>query len=119
MVDGHSRSHAHYSTAEDAKRLWRYSFCTAENRTMAAFWLLGLINNSGESCCSMVLEVPIQIINALNLLLIVFSAYVIMIAGANDISDGSVGLVYFCAIFPTLLVKLTCPYWWDSPHSIP
>ncbi|CAL8471388.1 g10930 [Coccomyxa elongata] len=51
---------------------------------MAAFWLLGLINNS---------------------------AYVIMIAGANDISDGSVGLVYFCAIFPTLLVKLTCPYW--------
>ncbi|KAK9918138.1 hypothetical protein WJX75_001533 [Coccomyxa subellipsoidea] len=51
---------------------------------MAAFWLLGLINNS---------------------------AYVIMIAGANDISDGSVGLVYFCAIFPTLLVKLTGPYW--------
>jgi hypothetical protein len=42
---------------------------------------------------------------------VVSAAYVIMIAGANDISDGSVGLVYFCAIFPTLLVKLTGPYW--------
>ena len=43
-----------------------------------------------------------------------------MIAGANEISQSSVGLVYFCAIFPTLLVKLTGPYWWGfSPHTIP
>ncbi len=42
-----------------------------------------------------------------------------MIAGANEISQSSVGLVYFCAIFPTLLVKLTGPYWWGfSPHTI-
>ena len=39
------------------------------------------------------------------------AGYVIMIAGANEISQSSVGLVYFCAIFPTLLVKLTGPYW--------
>ena len=38
-----------------------------------------------------------------------------MIAGANEISQSSVGLVYFCAIFPTLLVKLTGPYWWGFP----
>ena len=41
-----------------------------------------------------------------------------MIAGANDISDGSVGLVYFCAIFPTLLVKLTCPYWCECIYTV-
>ena len=40
--------------------------------------------------------------------------YVIMIAGANEISQSSVGFVYFCAIFPTLLVKLTGPYWCAS-----
>ena len=34
-----------------------------------------------------------------------------MIAGANDISSGAVGLVYFCAVFPALLVKLSAPYW--------
>lgn len=39
------------------------------------------------------------------------AVYVIMIAGANDISSGAVGLVYFCAVFPALLVKLTAPYW--------
>ncbi|CAL5228292.1 g11397 [Coccomyxa viridis] len=56
----------------------------AEWRVLAAFGSLGLLNNAG---------------------------YVIMIAGANEISQSSVGLVYFCAIFPTLLVKLTGPYW--------
>ena len=44
-------------------------------------------------------------------LLIVCAVYVIMIAGANDISSGAVGLVYFCAVFPALLVKLSAPYW--------
>jgi hypothetical protein len=39
------------------------------------------------------------------------AAYVIMIAGANEIAASAVGLVYFCAIFPTLLVKLSAPYW--------
>ncbi|KAK9806280.1 hypothetical protein WJX72_008416 [[Myrmecia] bisecta] len=53
-------------------------------RNLAAFWSLGLLNNA---------------------------AYVIMIAGANEISSGAVGLVYFCAIFPTFVVKLTGPYW--------
>ena len=43
--------------------------------------------------------------------LILCAVYVIMIAGANDISSGAVGLVYFCAVFPALLVKLTAPYW--------
>ena len=40
-----------------------------------------------------------------------------MIAGANEISQSSVGLVYFCAIFPTLLVKLTGPYWCAFPFN--
>jgi len=35
-----------------------------------------------------------------------------MIAGANEISSGAVGAVYLCAIGPTILVKLTAPYWW-------
>jgi hypothetical protein len=39
------------------------------------------------------------------------TAYVIMIAGANEIAASAVGLVYFCAIGPTIIVKLTAPYW--------
>lgn len=34
-----------------------------------------------------------------------------MIAGANEIAASAVGLVYFAAIGPTILVKLTAPYW--------
>jgi hypothetical protein len=34
-----------------------------------------------------------------------------MIAGANEIAASAVGLVYFCAIGPTILVKLSAPYW--------
>ena len=51
---------------------------------LAGFWLLGLLNNS---------------------------SYVIMLAAAGDISAGSVGLVFFCAIFPTFLIKATGPFW--------
>lgn len=39
------------------------------------------------------------------------AAYVIMIAGANEISAGSVGLVYLAAIVPCLFLKLSVPYW--------
>ena len=46
-----------------------------------------------------------------NSTLILCAVYVIMIAGANDISSGAVGLVYFCAVFPALLVKISAPYW--------
>jgi len=53
-------------------------------RAIASFWLLGLMNN-----------IP----------------YVIMIAGADEISTGGVGLVYFAQNFPSLLIKLTGPYW--------
>lgn len=53
-------------------------------RNLVAFWVLGFINNIG---------------------------YVIMIAGAQEISSGGVGLVYFMDISPALLVKLTGPYW--------
>ncbi|DAZ93166.1 TPA: hypothetical protein N0F65_005516 [Lagenidium giganteum] len=55
-----------------------------ERRNLIAFWLLGFINNVG---------------------------YVIMIAGAQEIVSGGVGLVYFFDIFPGLVVKLTGPYW--------
>ncbi|KAG7387761.1 G1/S-specific cyclin cln3 [Phytophthora boehmeriae] len=53
-------------------------------RNLAAFWALGFINNIG---------------------------YVIMIAGAQEIAAGGVGLVYFFDIFPALLVKVSGPYW--------
>ncbi|CAG9465622.1 unnamed protein product [Pedinophyceae sp. YPF-701] len=56
----------------------------SSRRNMAMFFLQGLLNNV---------------------------SYVIMIAGANSISEASVGLVYFCAIFPCLVVKTTGPYW--------
>lgn len=53
-------------------------------RNIAGFWLLGLFNNS---------------------------AYVIMLAGANEISSAAVGLVYLCAVSPGMLLKLSAPYW--------
>ena len=37
-----------------------------------------------------------------------------MLAGANEISAGAVGLVYFCAVFPTIVVKATGPYWYAA-----
>lgn len=77
-----------------------------------AFWLLGLLNNSGhhsllDTCFS---DIAAQYDDRE-----ICAGYVIMIAGANEISSGSVGLVYFCAIFPALLVKLTAPYWCGLP----
>lgn len=50
----------------------------------AAFWLLGLINNSG---------------------------YVIMMAVAKDILPGAVGIVFLAGVGPTMIVKVTAPYW--------
>ncbi|KAG7378598.1 G1/S-specific cyclin cln3 [Phytophthora pseudosyringae] len=55
-------------------------------RNLLAFWMLGLVNNIG---------------------------YVIMLAGAQEIAAGGVGLVYFFDIFPALLVKLSGPYWFQ------
>ena len=52
-------------------------------RNIAAFWLLGVFNNA---------------------------AYVIMIAGALTISSAAVGLVYICAVLPSLLLKVAAPY---------
>ncbi|CAM9752280.1 unnamed protein product [Choristocarpus tenellus] len=58
-------------------------------RTAAAFWVLGLINNSG---------------------------YVIMMAGAKKIAPGGVGLVFLADVLPSLVTKLTAPYWF---HLVP
>uniref|UniRef100_K3WDH7 Protein BTN n=1 Tax=Globisporangium ultimum (strain ATCC 200006 / CBS 805.95 / DAOM BR144) TaxID=431595 RepID=K3WDH7_GLOUD len=55
-------------------------------RNLVAFWMLGFINNIG---------------------------YVVMIAGAQEIAAGGVGLVYFFDIFPALAVKLSGPYWFQ------
>lgn len=52
-----------------------------------SFFLLGLINNSG---------------------------YVVMIAGAKNISEGSVALVFLCNVLPSLLCKLTGPLWFHK-----
>lgn len=50
-----------------------------------AFFLAGLLNNA---------------------------SYVIMIAGAKDISPSMVGLVYAVAMVPSFLIKITGPYWY-------
>lgn len=50
----------------------------------AAFWLLGLINNSG---------------------------YVIMMAVAKEIAPGAVGIVFLADVAPTMIIKVTAPYW--------
>ena len=50
----------------------------------AAFWLLGLINNSG---------------------------YVIMMAVAKEIAPDAVGIVFLADVAPTLIIKVTAPYW--------
>lgn len=57
--------------------------CTAR-RNDVAFWLLGLINNS---------------------------IYVIMMAVAKEIAPGAVGLVFLADVAPTMIVKITAPYW--------
>ena len=53
-------------------------------RNDLAFWLLGLINNS---------------------------IYVIMMAVAKDIAPGAVGAVFLADVAPTMLVKVSAPYW--------
>jgi battenin len=50
------------------------------------FWLLGLFNNA---------------------------SYVIMIASAKTISEGGTGMVFLANIVPSMLIKLTAPYWFD------
>lgn len=55
-------------------------------RNITAFWILGCLNNT---------------------------AYVVMNAASQSISPGGVGLVYLCNVGPSLLTKLTLPYWGD------
>ncbi|CAM9126159.1 unnamed protein product, partial [Hapterophycus canaliculatus] len=58
----------------------------------AAFWLLGLINNS---------------------------PYVIMMAVAKEIAPGAVGVVFLADVAPTLIIKVTAPYWFHLvPYSV-
>jgi battenin len=59
----------------------------ARLRFIAAFFLLGLLNNA---------------------------PFVVMNAGAKSISEGSVALVYLANILPGLLIKSTAPYWLDT-----
>jgi battenin len=54
------------------------------SRTTLSFWLMGLLNNS---------------------------AYVIMNAGAKDITPCLVGLVYIANVLPSLATKATLPFW--------
>lgn len=51
-----------YDNCTSQKIGWLQLLMTAENRTMAAFWLLGLINNSGNwiSCTSSVLDTHLK-----------------------------------------------------------
>ena len=52
-----------------------------------AFWCLGLLNNA---------------------------SYVIMLASAKDISEGGTALVFIANILPSLVIKLSAPYWFDK-----
>ncbi|GMH67532.1 hypothetical protein TrLO_g1657 [Triparma laevis f. longispina] len=57
-----------------------------------SFFLLGLLNNS---------------------------SYVIMIAGAKEISEGGVALVFLSNVLPSFLCKLSGPFWFHRvPYSI-
>ncbi len=58
---------------------------TISNMDLLGFFTFGLINNT---------------------------SYVIMIAGAKEIDPSVVGLVYLCSIIPSLLIKITGPYWY-------
>lgn len=61
-------------------------------RNALAFWLLGLSNNS---------------------------PYTIALAAANELVAGAVGSVFFAAVFPALLLKLTTPFWFPKfPVSV-
>lgn len=51
-----------------------------------AFWALGLLNNS---------------------------SFVIMVASAKSISEGGTALVFLSNSLPSLMVKLSAPYWFD------
>lgn len=53
-------------------------------RNDAAFWMLGLINNAN---------------------------YVIMMAVAKEIAPGAVGVVFLADVAPTMLIKISAPYW--------
>ena len=55
-----------------------------KRRNLIAFFLLGLLNN-----CT----------------------YVLLNAGAGDIVPGEYAVIYLCNIVPSLIVKLTGPYW--------
>lgn len=53
---------------------------------LVSFWVLGLFNNA---------------------------SYVIMIACAKNISEGGTALVFLANIGPSLMIKLSAPYWFD------
>jgi battenin len=57
---------------------------TKPTRTTLSFWIMGLLNNGG---------------------------YVIMNAGAKDITPCLVGLVYIANVLPSLSIKATLPFW--------
>lgn len=74
-----------------AERKWRCAPCAAltapGTAVLACFWVLGLLNNS---------------------------PYVICLALAPEMASGGVGLVYFAAIAPTILVKSTVSLWYHA-----
>jgi len=42
------------------------------------------------------------------------SPYTIALAAANELAAGAVGSVFFAAVFPSLLLKLTTPFWFPK-----
>ena len=64
----------------------KHRLCDNDRSAPVAFWLLGLLNNT---------------------------PYVIMLAAAKSISQGGTALVFIANIVPSLVIKLTSPYWFD------
>lgn len=85
-LEREQNSHGETSNWENIRSF----FCGNElPRNVAAFFFLGLFNNI---------------------------TYVVNNAGAGDIVPGDYGLIYITSILPTLLIKLTGPYWF---HYVP
>lgn len=90
-----------------------------KTRNLAAWWLLGLLNNAGERrerlaavgrlaschCCCPVAPALTASCHLGWPCSPPFAAYVIMLAGANEVSAAAVGLVYLCAVGPSMLCK--------------
>jgi len=85
-VDGEDCNVSHQSESIEQTSESSTKKPSEKYRNLVAFFLLGLLNNV---------------------------TYVLMNAGAGDIVPGNYAVIYLCNIFPSMLVKITGPYWFQ------